>query len=142
MMRNLTILSCTALLAFGLSFSAFAGSITDNDGDGVPDAFDNCVTTANGPLAGSCSAQQDAGVKDGYGTACDADINDDGVVALGDVGAAVAALGSTVNPEADFNCDGVVGLGDVGYAVAELGNFPGPSGLACAGVGPYPCVAS
>ena len=37
MTRNLLILGCAALLAIGLSFGAFAGSVTDTDGDGVFD---------------------------------------------------------------------------------------------------------
>ncbi len=140
MMRKVMITGCAMLLAFGLSLSAYAGSITDTDSDGVPDAFDNCVNTANGPLAGGCDGQQDAGTKDGYGTACDADVNDDGLVGINDVTSTVSALGTATEAN-DYNCDGLVGINDVTFAVGQLGNPPGPSGLSCAGVGPYPCVA-
>ena len=50
MKRNFIVLGCAGMLAFGLSFSAFAGSAPDVDSDGVPDAYDNCKSTANGPL--------------------------------------------------------------------------------------------
>ncbi len=139
-MRNLLILGCAALLALGLSFGSFAGSITDADGDGVPDAFDNCVTTPNGPLAatGQCDAQEDGNL-DGYGNACDFDANDDGAMGLDDLGDYIdnAAVVST-NPVYDNNCDGATGLDDLGNAIDNnaIVAIPGPSGLACAGTSP------
>lgn len=146
MKRNLLILGCATLLAVGLSMVSIAGSITDTDGDGVPDSFDNCVNTDNGPLqaSGACNGQEDGLVVDGYGRACDTDTNDDGTTALNDVSATLAAakVGST-NPTFDYNCDGTTALNDVSRALsdAKIGATPGPSGLACAGVGPFPCVA-
>ena len=61
MMRNLVVLGCAGLLAFGLSISSFAGAPQDTDGDGVIDDADNCTTTPNGPDAqsGFCTAQED-----------------------------------------------------------------------------------
>jgi hypothetical protein len=142
MTRNLIVIGCAALLAFGLSFGSFAGSSPDSDSDGVPDAFDNCTTVANGPLlaapAAACNAQQDADL-DGYGNPCDADINNDGGVGLSDINDILAALGTAGGP-ADLNCDGGVGLSDVNDGLAALGTAPGPSGLACAGTG-TPCSA-
>ena len=139
MMRNLTILGCALLLAFGLSLVSTAGSIVDGDADGVPDAFDNCVTVPNGPLAatGGCNGQEDGNL-DGYGNACDTDYNNDGATGLNDVSAALAALGG-VDPAIDPNCDGATGLNDVSRTLADLGLAVGPSGLACAGT--EPCVA-
>ena len=139
MTRNLIVIVCAALLAFGLSFGSFAGSSPDSDSDGVPDAFDNCTTTANGPLAatGSCNAQEDTG-SDGYGNACDSDVNDDGATGLDDVGAMLTGLNA---PGAgDMNCDGAIGLDDVGAALSALNTAPGPSGLSCAGTS-SPCSA-
>lgn len=146
MKRNLITLGCAALLALGLSMGSFAGSITDADGDGVPDSFDNCVNTDNGPLqaTGSCNGQEDGLIVDGFGRPCDTDTNDDGATGLDDVSATFAAAGVvSTNPTFDYNCDGAAGLDDVAKAFADAGVVatPGPSGLACAGVGPYPCVA-
>ena len=143
MVRNLLVLGCAALLALGLSFGSFAGSITDADGDGVPDIYDNCVTTANGPLAAtdSCDAQED-GDLDGYGNPCDYDTNNDGGTGLDDLGFYIdnVAIVST-NPVFDNNCDGGAGLDDLGFAIdnSAVVTIPGPSGLACAGTSP--CVA-
>jgi hypothetical protein len=133
---NLIGLGAVCALAFGLAFSSFAGSATDTDGDGVPDTYDNCVSTDNGPLeaTAACDAQEDTNL-DGYGNPCDADVNNDGGTGLDDVGLYIAGLGGA-NLDYDANCDGGIGLDDVGVAIAELGNNPGPSGLACAGSSP------
>lgn len=50
----------------------------DTDGDGSDDALDNCTLTAN-------PDQRDSN-GDGFGNACDADINDDGRVNSQDLG--------------------------------------------------------
>jgi hypothetical protein len=137
MMRKVMITGCAMMLAFGLSLGANAGSITDTDGDGVPDSYDNCSTDANGPMGGACTAQQDADL-DGYGDFCDQDTNNDGLVGINDVTATVGALGSGTQLY-DYNCDGLVGVNDVTKAVGALNGPPGPSGLACAGS--IPCIA-
>jgi hypothetical protein len=142
MTRNLIVLGCAALLAFGLSFGSFAGSSPDSDSDGVPDAFDNCSSTANGPLAATpalCNAQQDFDV-DGYGQACDPDVNNDGGVGLDDVNDVLGAQGSGAGNASDLNCDGGVGLDDANIVLGSQGATPGPSGLSCAGSG-TPCSA-
>jgi hypothetical protein len=140
MKRNLIVIGCAAMLAFGLSFGSFAGSSPDGDSDGVPDSYDNCVTTANGPLAATqalCNAQQDAD-SDGYGNPCDADLNNDGATGLDDIS---LLLGQLNGPgTGDMNCDTAVGLDDASLALATLNDPPGPSGLACAGTG-TPCSA-
>jgi len=142
MTRNLIVLGCAALLAFGLSFGSFAGSSPDSDGDGVPDAFDNCSSTANGPLdadPAACNSQQDYDL-DGYGQPCDADINNDGGVGLDDVNAVLGAQGAGAGAPSDLNCDGGVGLDDANVVLGSQGATPGPSGLSCAGTG-SPCSA-
>jgi hypothetical protein len=130
---NLLALACALMLAFGLSMGSFAGSITDADGDGVPDGVDNCINVANGPLAtegsSSCDAQQD-GDEDGFGNSCDSDFNNDGAVGLDDVNQGLGAVGSN-DPEVDGNCDGAVGLDDVNVFLNSVGQNPGPSGLSC-----------
>ena len=146
MARDLIMLAGTALLALGLALGSFAGSVTDTDDDGVPDSFDNCVTVPNGPLksTGSCNGQEDGLIVDGYGRACDSDTNNDGATGLDDVSATLAAAAAvSTNPTFDFNCDGAVGLNDCSKVFADATSVatPGPSGLACAGVGPFPCVA-
>jgi hypothetical protein len=111
----------------------------DSDNDGVPDAFDNCLAVPNGPRAstGGCNSQED-GDSDGYGNACDGDVNNDGFVGLDDALIVLAAL-NTANEALDLNCDGFVGLDDVsGGVLSRLNSAPGPSGIACAGMGP--CV--
>jgi len=135
MTRNLIVIGCAALLAFGLSFGSFAGSSPDSDSDGVPDAFDNCINTPNGPLAstGSCNSQEDQ-AGDGYGQPCDSDLNDDGATGVDDLGIMVTGLNAP--GVGDLNCDGAVGVDDIGVAVTNLNQPPGPSGLGCAGTPP------
>jgi hypothetical protein len=148
MMRRVVVLGCAALLTIGLSSVSFAGSITDADSDGVPDSFDNCSAVANGPLAGACDGQQDADL-DGFGNACDADWNDDGIVGGGDFLEFSAAFGSTPvdanwQPLVDSNCDDVIGGADFLLFSAQFSTgVPGPSGLACADStnATAPCVA-
>jgi len=84
MTRRLIVLGSAVLLAFGLSFSAFAGSTTDGDSDGVPDGYDNCSATANGPSAGTgaCNSQEDYDA-DGYGQPCDGDVDNSGNTLVG-----------------------------------------------------------
>jgi len=62
--------ACVLMLAFGFSLTAGAGSITDGDGDLIPDVFDNCVFDANGP---NDAQNQTDGDNDGFGDACDCD---------------------------------------------------------------------
>jgi hypothetical protein len=126
-------LGCAGLLAFGLSFGSFAGSIADADNDGVPDQYDNCLNVPNGPLlgTGSCNAQEDSD-GDGYGNACDGDLTQDGSVLGTDFGALLGYFPSVGLSVGDLNCDGSVLGTDFGVL---LSLFPGaikPSGLACA----------
>ena len=73
---------------------------------------------------------------DGFGNACDADINGDHWVRLDDVNAILAAMGPAPNSPADLNGDGFVGLDDAAQALGLLGQPPGPSALACPGAEP------
>lgn len=144
MIKNLIVLGCTALLTIGLSFGAFAGAAPDSDADGVPDAYDNCQNTQNGPAASvyaGCAGQQDY-LGNGYGQPCDQDVNQDGAAGLDDVGIVINALGAGANDKSDFNCDGGVGLDDLGIMLNALGNASGPSGLSCAAPSATNCTAS
>lgn len=131
--------TCAALLSLG----TFAGSFTDQDGDGVPDAYDNCQMVPNGPLGstGACNGQED-GDLDGYGNICDFDPLNVGATGLDAVAATFgqAAIVST-DPNFDYNCDGAIGLDDISFVfyASSIVDTPGPSGLPCAGT--TPCVA-
>ncbi len=109
--------------------ASVAGTVNDVDGDGVPDAYDNCVLEPNGPLAGKCRLQQD-GDEDGFGNACDADFNNDGAWGIDDISYMLAEIGST-EPQLDLNCDGAAGVDDLSRMLENLGAVPGPSGLPC-----------
>lgn len=102
----------------------------DTDNDGIVDADDNCTLIPNGPAipdAGGNSQLDSNG--DGFGNACDADLNDDLVVNGVDVGPFVQQFG-TSGPDADINGDGVVNGLDVGPFVDMFGQAPGPSAQA------------
>lgn len=142
MMRNLIVLGCAALLAIGLSFTAYSGAPPDTDSDGSTDPNDNCVLVTNSVLlsTGSCNSQED-GDSDGYGNPCDHDVNNDGAAGLDDLNFTFLEQKSVgTDPNYDFNCDGATGLDDV-VAVFQAQAavlVPGPSGLACAGTVPCP----
>jgi hypothetical protein len=107
----------------------------DADSDGVTDAEDSCLFVAN-------QTQLDSD-QDGYGNACDADYNNDGVVGTSDFSTLRNAFGSTQgsgnwDPQLDANGDGVIGTADFTLLRAAFGIPPGPSGLACAGSVPCP----
>lgn len=106
----------------------------DADGDGTPDAADNCLGLPN-------RDQRDAD-GDGIGSLCDADLDQDGVVttswgevepprAPGDIERIFLAAqpGAAYDPACDLDGDGAVGLADVGLAQLWLGRAPGPSAL-------------
>jgi hypothetical protein len=123
--------SGVVLLAMGvLAGSAIAGDI---DGDGIEDLADNCTLVAN-------ASQLDAD-DDGYGNACDADLNNSGLVTTADY----AILRSVLNQSdaasptaaaADLNGSGLVTTADFAIQRARLNTPPGPSGLLSAN--PFP----
>lgn len=92
--------------------------VADSDDDGVLDDVDNCLEVKN-------AAQIDSN-GDGYGNACDGDLNNDDIVNTLDVGLFRQAFGTT-DPDADFNADGIVNTLDVGRFRAMFGSAPGPS---------------
>jgi Thrombospondin type 3 repeat len=123
------ILAFGLLMTQGLASPARAGFEECGDCDGVPDNVDNCATVPN---ASQCDTDQD-----GYGNACDADVNNDGIVGGPDFGIFTASFGATGANVADLNCDGIVGGPDFGGFTRMFGGSPGPSGLSCAGT--IPC---
>jgi hypothetical protein len=94
----------------------------DGDGDGVGDACDNCTQVSN-------ADQRDTNGDD-YGNICDADLNGDLTVNLGDYSLFRSAFGNSTNPDADFNGDGAVNLGDYSIFRSSFGKPPGPSAVA------------
>jgi subtilisin family serine protease/N-acetylneuraminic acid mutarotase len=84
---------------------AFLGvdAVTDADADLIPDMDDNCRQTAN---AGQLDTDAD-----GYGNACDCDLNNDGTVNQPDFVQFRGYWGST-ETLADFNGDGAVNQAD------------------------------
>jgi uncharacterized repeat protein (TIGR03806 family) len=96
------------------------GSCTDTDSDQADDARDNCVTIAN-------TDQRDTN-DDGFGNACDADLNNSGgLVNFADLAVFRAAFG-TSNADADFNgSGGLVNFGDIAIFRSLFGKPPGPA---------------
>lgn len=92
---------------------------TDSDGDGVPDSRDNCIAVPN--------ADQRDSDGDGYGDACDADVNNDGIVNSIDLALITAAFGSSGANRADLNGDGRVNALDLALVRRLFGTRPGPS---------------
>ena len=113
--------------AFAPTSPVFAASLNvnalwDRDLDGALDEADNCLEVAN-------ASQLDAD-GDGFGNACDADLNNDGSVGLDDVNMILGAMMAPL-PAADLNGDGIVGLDDAAAALGQLGQAPGPGPETC-----------
>ena len=136
---RMTLASVAALPAvwmFAAGVLAGPPGLLDSDGDLVADFVDNCVFVWN-------SGQRDDDL-DGYGNACDFDLNQDCIAGGADVGLVgqfwLQTPPWTPNPVGngtigafDINQDDVIGGADVGQIA---GNWLGPngaSGYACAG---------
>ena len=91
----------------------------DTDGDGIADDADNCTLIAN--------ADQIDANGDGFGNACDPDLNDDGDVNFVDLGLMKAAFFGT-DPVADLNGDGAVNFLDLAIMKDFFFGPPGPGG--------------
>ena len=94
----------------------------DTDADGVSDAIDNCTLLAN-------PSQVDTN-GDGYGNACDPDLNNDNIVNAIDLGQFRQAFFSNGVTDSDFNADGVTNALDLGVLKLFFFGSPGPSALA------------
>ncbi|MFV2056153.1 MAG: hypothetical protein ACC707_06770 [Thiohalomonadales bacterium] len=103
-----------------------ANGDNDDDGDGVLNKDDNCLTMAN-------ADQRDTDM-DGYGNRCDADLTNDNVVDMRDFIRFRPAFGRRLgdplyNPDVDFNGDGVIDISDFAIMRDQFGETPGPSGV-------------
>ena len=107
----------------------------DVDDDDVPDLIDNCTGAVN-PFQIDTDS-------DGYGNACDADFDNNGIVGLSDFGFIQNSWGLSVgdsgyDPLVDCNGDDVIGMSDFACLAATFTQPPGPSGHSCAGSIPCP----
>jgi hypothetical protein len=93
--------------------------VGDSDGDGVADSQDNCINTPN-------ASQVDSN-GDGYGNACDADLDQSGFVDAADLSIFRSEYHKTY-PDADFDSSGgVVDAGDLSIFRSLYRKPPGPS---------------
>lgn len=147
------------------------GMTVDSDADGIVDSLDNCPMTPNptqlnsdtdtrGDACDNCSlaANNDPGAvpnspgvlksqldvdQDGYGNACDADLNNSGNTTSSDYTILRNVLlqiysASPIAAAADMNGSGTVTSADYTLLRNRLLTPPGPSGLTCAGTIPCP----
>ena len=105
-------------VTFTITVAADA-SVTNSDTDAFNDGIDNCVNVGN-------PDQRDTDL-DGYGNACDGDLNNDGIVNFADMAVFKSVFGST-NSDADFDGDGSVDTVDLDMLEGMFGSAPGPSG--------------
>ena len=94
---------------------------TDIDADGVVNSADNCALNHN-------PAQRDTNGA-GFGNICDADLSNDCIVNVIDLGVLKSVFFSA-DADADLNGDGVVNVIDLGLFKSLFFQAPGPSGLA------------
>ncbi|MEL7448065.1 MAG: DUF1028 domain-containing protein [Pseudomonadota bacterium] len=92
----------------------------DADGDGQPDLLDNCVLAAN--------PEQTDSDADGFGNACDTDVDNDCVTNFADLGLLKAGFFGT-DPLLDFSGDTVVNFADLSVMKQLFFQPPGPSAL-------------
>ncbi len=90
----------------------------DTDGDGIPDSQDNCILVPNKDQLDSDG--------DGYGNACDADLNNDGFVNSLDLALMRGMFGKR-GVAGDLNGDGIVNSLDIKLFANLFGKAPGPS---------------
>lgn len=114
--------STITLNALARNGSHRPGPYADSDGDGIYDDADNCIAVAN-------ASQRDSD-RDGYGDACDADLNNDGQVNAVDL-ALYREQYLTNSPTADINGDGKVSPSDLSMFrdIYYRTQTPGPAAI-------------
>ena len=108
----------TGVRLYGGLWPAMVGAAFDQDRDLVPNVTDNCTVIRN-------TLQLDVD-GDSYGNACDADLNNDGVVNFADLAQLKRAF-FTDDPLADLNADGVVNFADLAIMKKSFFKKPGPA---------------
>jgi hypothetical protein len=126
--------TASAIAAGGL-YSLAIGQAPDADRDSVDDAQDGCL--------GAYNPDQLDTNQNGYGNACDADYDGDGVVGVSDFVRLGAAFGTHTDdpgfdPGLDAEGDAAIGMSEFMILGRSFGGAPGPSGLSCAGSVPCP----
>ncbi|MFK7886989.1 MAG: thrombospondin type 3 repeat-containing protein [Gammaproteobacteria bacterium] len=116
-MQSLTLIAARLFAAGALALTALGVHAMDSDGDGINDNVDNCSLVAN-------AGQQDTN-GDGFGNLCDADLNNDLIVNVLDLGL-LRSVFFTADADADFNSDGVVNVVDLGILRSGFFQPPGP----------------
>jgi glycosylphosphatidylinositol phospholipase D len=96
------------------------GRASDVDADGVRDSLDNCTQAAN--------ADQRDTDGDGFGNACDPDLNGDCNVDFADLGLMRAVFFSP-DADADLDGSGAVDFNDLGVLKQLFFDPPGPTGI-------------
>lgn len=134
---KLLLIAGALLIGMGLVFTATAGSILDSDVVGttptpdlIPDVFDNCRLTPNGPPQGErpdmvTNNQRDTN-GNGHGDACDCDYQEplDGFV-LGDDIADMFVAFNTASVLHDITGDGFVLGDDIAACFARFNSAAG-----------------
>ncbi len=116
----------TKLAAVALAFSFMAATASATpilEGDGTypqSSSGDNCV--------GFDNVDQRDTDGDGFGNACDPDLNNDGAINFIDLGQLQSAF-FTSNANADFNGDGSVNFLDLGIMKSMFFGVPGPNNI-------------
>lgn len=101
---------------------AFEFQFADSDGDAVDDSVDNCTLAGN-------PDQRDTNM-DGFGNACDPDLNNDNDVNFLDLGLMKSVFFTTGDLDADLNGDGDVNFVDLAIMKDLFFGPPGPGALA------------
>lgn len=121
----------------------------DTDEDGLADACDNCTLAVN-TLAGDVPGTSPPVPRyqldsdgDGYGNACDADVNNSGATTATDYAILRSVIGKAYSfsdnaARSDLNGSGSVTATDYAIMRGRISLPPGPSGLECAGAVPCP----
>lgn len=99
-------------------------SVGSTDGDAIPDGSDNCALTDN-------PNQMDSD-GDGFGNACDADLNNDGATNYLDLYIFTQAMtefqnGIAYDPDCDMDANGAINFIDYGMVTSNMGMAPGPA---------------
>ena len=110
------LLCASTLLCLGATAQA-----ADDDRDQINNLLDNCLTIPN--------PQQLDSDADGFGNACDTDLNNDLITDQRDMALFLAAQ-KTQAPNADFNSDGEVNELDMAILESFFEKPPGPSNTA------------